>query len=140
MENYIKENYIPGGEPNENLWVTSVNEIEEFLKNTPDNGGQMNAAYICSCGKWYSVPKCGFPTTKSLCEYCFKEIGGIKHNPVPRENHFRIFKNKEQEVNCLRNVSGWFKSDNYQRKTLQQLKEDIKVYIKEEHKGISVVS
>ena len=140
MENYIKENYIPGGEPNENLWVTSVNEIEEFLKDTPDNGGQMKAAYICSCGKWYEVPKCGFPTSKSLCDYCFKEIGGINHNPVPRENHFRIFKNKDQEVNCLRNVRGWFKSDNYPRKTLQELKEDIKVYIKEEHKGIAVIS
>ena len=30
MENYIKENYIPG-EPNENLWLKSVNEIEEFF-------------------------------------------------------------------------------------------------------------
>ena len=140
MGNYIKENYIPGGEPNENLWLKSVNEIEEFLKDTPDNGGQMKAAYICSCGKWYDVPKCGFPTSKSICDFCFKEIGGVGHNPVHREGHFRIFKNKAQEVNCLRNVSGWFKSDNYQRKTLDQLKQDIQVYIKEEHKGISVVS
>ena len=52
----------------------------------------MKAAYICSCRKWYDVSKCVFPTKKSICNFCFKEIGGIGLDP--REGHFRIFKIK----------------------------------------------
>jgi hypothetical protein len=58
------------------------------------------------CGKWVNISKSSFPTSKYICDFCFEEIGGIKQNPVPRKGNFRIFKNKAQEENYLRNVSG----------------------------------
>ena len=83
--NYIKENYIPGEEPNESLLINSAKEMEKFLQTTPDEGSLMPAAYICSCGQWYDVAYCGYPMAESICFICRQKIGGLEHKPVDRE-------------------------------------------------------
>ena len=81
----------------------------------------MPAAYVCSCGQWYDVAKCGFPTIESICFICNQKIGGIAHHPVNREGHFRIFKNESQQTSVMNHVKSWFVNKVYRHKTLQTL-------------------
>ena len=90
---FLKENYIPGSFEEKNEFIESYYEIDKHLKNQPSN----NAIYICSCGKCYNVPPCGFPTEKSNCVKCNLAIGGKNHKLVKREGHYRIFLDEESK-------------------------------------------
>ena len=89
----IKENFIPGGEPNDNIRITTFKELEEYLRGCNDPN---QAAYVCSCGYWYSVPPCGLPTSTSNCPICNQMIGGTEYKLVERDGHMRIYLNEEQ--------------------------------------------
>ena len=89
--NFINDNFFIGAFPPKNEFIESYYEIEEHLRTQPS----ANAIYICSCGKYYNVPPCGFPTEISKCVNCHLEIGGEKHILVKREGHYRIFLNEE---------------------------------------------
>ena len=88
---FIRNNYIPGSFQNRNEFIESYYEIENHLKNEPSD----NAAYICSCGKFYNIRPCGFPREKSKCVKCGLEIGGQRHKLIRREGHYRIFLNED---------------------------------------------
>ena len=111
-ENYkktLKDNSIPGNAYSNNIYIDNYYLIEKFLKSHQDNSSF--GAYTCSCGLFYDIGPCGFPTKdteKKICQNCGKDIGYApkpkemngKHEMVIRDGHYRIFldlnqKNKE---------------------------------------------
>ena len=95
----ISENCIPGNNILNNRFITGYALIEKHINTQPPNVG----AYVCSCGAYYAIEPCGFPSQKSNCLFCKKEIGyaplpkGMKgaHGFVQREGHYRIFKDEK---------------------------------------------
>ena len=89
--NTINNNYIPGVDNKPNYYEIALRELPNWFNSTNVN---QNGAYVCSCGYWYTVPPCGYPTTIGNCPKCGEQIGGTGHMPVIRENHMRIFKDQ----------------------------------------------
>ena len=56
---YIKEKYIPGGEPNDSLKIQSAEKIKKLFE-----GGLYKGLYMCSCNDFYVVDNCGKPKEK----------------------------------------------------------------------------
>ena len=145
MLTIIKNNYIPGGEPNENVWINSANEMEEFLIKTND---AYTGAYICSCGQWYNVDQCGLPMVESKCILCGKRVGGTWHVPVDREGHIRVFKDKAQMDYMVKWVldNKWLEEHpdkqkhEFRCKTIQDFKKDVLEKSKDEYKGAKNVT
>ena len=143
--NTINNNFIPGGESNENNWVNSVIEMEKFLLKEND---QYKGAYICSCGQWYIIERCGLPKEESKCSNCNEIIGGTEYVPFDREGHLRIFKNKEQMDFIVKwiNDNQWLvnhsdgKQHIFRCKTIEELKNEVYEKYKEEYKGYKAVS
>jgi len=73
MQN-LQTMYIPGGEPKSNLMIESTEEIQKYFK----KGGE-EEVYMCSCGNWYTLNKCGRPWDLGTCNICNKTIGGKNH-------------------------------------------------------------
>ena len=90
--NIINNNYVPGIDNKPNYFEIALRELPNWYNSNDVN---RNGAYVCSCGYWYSVPPCGYPTTIGNCPKCEEKIGGTGHIPVVRENHMRIFKDQE---------------------------------------------
>ena len=72
--------------------------------NYPDDIG----CYVCSCGFYYSIDPCGFPTEKHQfkCPVCQQDIGYGKkvidagtsnHGIAIRQGHYRIFRDLKQK-------------------------------------------
>jgi ribosomal protein S6 len=143
MLNVINNSFIPGDEPNENIWVNSVIEVEKFLIKYND---AYKGAYVCSCGQWYDVDHCGLPMAESVCFNCNQKIGGTYHVPVDRENHFRVFKDKAQQDYIVKWVKDckWVEEHRtyhtFRYKTVEDFKKEVEEFTKEEHKGIKQVS
>ena len=84
----IKDSYLPGiSSPRNSLFKEQLKAVEKHLKTKKANEG----AYVCSCGYFYDVAPCGFPTQISKCFYCNQPTGGENHKLVRREGHYRIF-------------------------------------------------
>ena len=92
---------LPGIDEPDNWIINNYQQLEKHLKTkSPDHG-----AYVCSCGFYYEIPPCGFPTESSQCPNCKKLIGGTKKKPeekgyhkmIIRKGHYRIFKNLEEK-------------------------------------------
>jgi hypothetical protein len=135
MSNILKNNYIPGIEPKQNLFKDSFELIPKFYtKHALIDYG----AYICSCGYFYDIPPCGFPMEEMNCPFCGLRIGGTKHIHVNRPGHYKIFMNEEHEKIVNGKWHGWFKK--YIAKCQCILFEDLKKKVeqeeKEEKKGI----
>ena len=90
--NAINDNYIPGIDNNPNYYEIALTEIPIWFNSVDVTE---NGAYVCSCGHWYTIPPCGYPTTIGNCPNCGSQIGGTNHMPVKRENHMRIFKDQD---------------------------------------------
>jgi hypothetical protein len=89
--NIIKNVYIPGNEPNDDLLVESGDEIQKYIQ----SGGR-DAIYMCSCNVWYRVGECGLPMETHACENCKQLLGGRNHVPVDRPGHVRIYIDEQQ--------------------------------------------
>ena len=105
--NNINECYIPGNEIPEDLQLTNLELVEKHINHNSSDIG----CYVCSCGYYYSIEPCGFPLkgVTSLCPICKLSIGyGEKkvkegsHSLVRRPGHMRIFKDKQQKENCMK--------------------------------------
>ncbi len=90
--NYINNNYIPGVDSKPNYYEIALRELPNWFNS---NNVNTNGAYVCSCGYWYTVPPCGYPTTIGNCPKCGEQIGGTGHMPVIGEYHMRIFKDQQ---------------------------------------------
>jgi hypothetical protein len=56
---------------------------------------------MCSCGKYYTVNPCGFPTMTSKCPKCGLDIGGKNHILIERPGHFRIILDEQAKINII---------------------------------------
>ena len=103
-KDYLKKKSIPGNGYSFDIFIDNFYLIEKFLKSNNSNNG----AYVCSCGLFYQISPCGFPTkTKEItkCQNCHKNIGyapkpqGMKgkHGMVIRDGHYRIFLDDRQK-------------------------------------------
>ena len=102
----IKSCYIPGCDIKEDLHLETLETIEMHFKLNPDGCG----CYVCSCGYYYNIDPCGFPTRNrtSDCPVCHQKIGygpkvlkdkgASNHGMVIRDGHYRIFKDAKQKV------------------------------------------
>ena len=81
--------------------LITFGNIINHLNNYPEDQG----CYVCSCGFYYSLDPCGFPTEGNTfnCPICGEKCGWGKkrvptrgppnHGMVIRKGHFRIYKN-----------------------------------------------
>ena len=110
--------YIPGIDIKEYLHLVTLETIIEHLNTKPDRHG----CYVCSCGYYYDIDPCGFPTKNRTfkCPVCGLDIGwGPKpvkageesHGMVIRPGHLRIFKDE--------------KAKKYQMKVFDEVDENI---------------
>ena len=89
LVNIINSSYIPGGEPNDDLIISTYYEVKDLLQQTAT---YTPGYYICSCGLWYSLGRCSLPVETAECpnKNCRKIIGGKGHKLEKREGHFRV--------------------------------------------------
>ena len=139
----ITSNYFPGDEI-QDLHLITLKYIEAHLNVNIDKIG----CYVCSCGYYYSIQPCGFPTVgyTSVCPICKLDIGyGEKkinkgmHSLVRRPGHYRIFKDEKQHKECMKRYKD---SDvNIPNMTLEEYKREvIGPILKKGSKGINPIS
>ena len=104
-EKAISTSLIPGNDYKEDLHLISLDSINFHFENYNEEEG----CFVCDCGCYYYIGKCGFPTVGRTfnCSGCGNKIGwgpkvipdkGAKnHGMVIRDGHYRIFKNLEQK-------------------------------------------
>lgn len=111
-EDYIESlnnTYIPGIDIPEYLHLVTLETIIDHLNTKPDRHG----CYVCSCGYYYDIDPCGFPTKNRTfdCPVCGLKIGwGPKpvkageetHGMVIRPGHLRIFKDQKAKKYQMR--------------------------------------
>ena len=125
--NNINGCFIPGNET-QDMHLTTFEYIETHLNSSPDNVG----CYVCSCGYYYSIQPCGFPTrgSTSKCPICKLDIGyGDRkiivgyHGLVRRPGHYRIFKDENQHETCMKRYGD--SDENVPNMTLANYKKNI---------------
>ena len=105
----INKTYIPGMDNRESLHLVTLETIITHLNTKPDRHG----CYVCSCGYYYDIDPCGFPTKNRTfdCPVCGLKIGwGPKpvkageetHGMVIRPGHLRIFKDEKAKKYQMR--------------------------------------
>ena len=94
----LKDSFLPGIPLvlNSN-YSKYLKDIEMHLKTKKTTEG----CYVCSCGTFYTVNPCGFPTEISKCVNCGEKIGGENHKLFRREGHIRIFLNENARKSQL---------------------------------------
>ena len=140
---HINQCYIPTNEY-QDLHLTTLELVESHLMVNPDNIG----CYVCSCGYYYSIQPCGFPTrgSTSQCPICKLKIGfGEKkvnqgyHGLVRRPGHYRIFKDEKQQKTCMKRYND--SDENVPNIILEKYKKDIIESIKKRaQKGLNPAS
>ena len=104
INNAISQSIIPGIDSNEDLHLKTLENIILHFKSHQDNFG----CYVCSCGFYYQIAPCGFPTIghTSPCPNCGLllgygkkkiNIGYPNQGMVRRKGHYRIFKDSNQK-------------------------------------------
>ena len=107
--NIINKSFIPGNDNKEDLHITSLESIEFHFRTFPDAYG----CYVCSCGLYYNIDPCGFPTTNRTfnCQACGQKCGwgpkkvkggAANHGMIIRDGHLRLFKDKAQKEGQMR--------------------------------------
>ena len=82
------DSFLPGIPLSKNSnYLNQFEEINKYLKTKEVNEG----AYVCSCGFFYYIEPCGFPTEIINCPTCGEKIGGEHNKLFRREGHMRIF-------------------------------------------------
>ena len=112
----IEKSFIPGNDNKEDLHITTLESIKFHFDTFSDAHG----CYVCSCGFYYNIDPCGFPTTNRTfkCPDCglklgwdkkvIKDKGATNHGMVIRPGHYRIFKDLNQKV---KQMSRWHDPD-----------------------------
>ena len=127
---HLNKSYVPGNDHADNSKLNSLVQIEEHLMRYPDDIG----CYVCSCGFYYSIDPCGFPTEghKFKCPECHQDIGygqkvidvgASNHGMAIREGHYRIFKDLKQKQEQMNKYEDC--DENIPNKTLEQYKKEV---------------
>ena len=132
IKDTLAKSYIPGGEPRDDLIISSYYAIDNFLKETQTTSP---GAYVCSCGYFYQIENCSMPRVISKCPVCRKDIGGENHRLIKREGHFRVYLNNEQKTEI--ESKPWPKD--IPSKLLADFKIQIEKMLKNEPIGIKTV-
>ena len=121
----LKESFLPGIPLSMNSnYSIHFKELDMHLKTKKVKEG----AYVCSCGNFYSILPCGFPTQLSECS-CGQKIGGEHHKLFRRNGHMRIFLNDAARREQL--------SLSYADKTMpNMLLADYKKFVEEKEKQL----
>ena len=101
----LEKSFIPGIDVKEDLHLDTLEIIKMHFETYQDSQG----CYVCSCGYYYSIDPCGFPTRNrtSKCPVCQKDIGygpkkvqggASNHGMIIRPGHLRIFKDGKQKA------------------------------------------
>ena len=126
----IDHSLIPGNDIKEDLHISTLETIEFHFKTFPDACG----CYVCSCGFYYNIDPCGFPTTNRTfkCSYCGEKCGWDKkkikggapnHGMVIRPGHYRLFRDKAQKEGQMKR---WKDPDeNIPNKLLEDYKKEV---------------
>ena len=127
----IKGSFIPGNNIPKNKKLESFKILEGILIDSPADTGN----YVCSCGYYYAIGPCGFPTEDytSTCPICnlkigygekvIKNRGASNHGMIIRPGHYRIFRDEMQK---REQMSRWDDPDeNIPNKTLAQYKKEV---------------
>ena len=107
--NVINQSLIPGIDELEDLHITTLETIITHLNTKNERHG----CYVCSCGYYYDIDPCGFPTKNRTfdCPVCGLKIGWgpkkikvgeLTHGMVIRPGHYRIFKNENQKKSQMK--------------------------------------
>ena len=145
--NVIDKCYIPGIEGITDYHLETYDDIINHFKKFEDTYG----CYVCSCGFYYYINPCGFPSTGHTfkCPYCkelcghgekiLKNRGATNHGMVIRKGHYRIFKDAKQKV---RQMSRWNDPDeNIPNIFLDKYKKEIiEPLLKKEKLGFNAIS
>ena len=72
----IEKSFIPGNDNKEDLHITTLESIKFHFDTFSDAHG----CYVCSCGFYYNIDPCGFPTTNRTfkCPDCGLKLGWDK--------------------------------------------------------------
>ena len=101
----IDSSLIPGNDNKNDLHIITLDSIKFHFDTFPDSCG----CYVCSCGFYYNIDPCGFPTTRRTfnCPECnqkcgwgdkvIKDKGASNHGMIIRPGHYRIFKDLAQK-------------------------------------------
>ena len=100
----IESSLIPGNDNKEDLRITTLDAINIHFSTFPDACG----CYVCSCGFYYNIDPCGFPTTNRTfnCPDCGQKCGwgpkvvkggASNHGMIIRPGHYRLFRDKAQK-------------------------------------------
>ena len=109
IEEVLNQSLIPGIDAIEDLHLTTLETIITHLNTKNERHG----CYVCSCGYYYDIDPCGFPTKNRTfdCPVCGMKIGwGPKkvkvgestHGMVIRPGHYRVFKNEQQKKSQMK--------------------------------------
>ena len=122
---------IPGNNALKNKKLEKFNLLKSALDKSSDDEG----IYVCSCGYYYSIEPCGFPTKEhsSICLDCklpigygekkIKNKGESNHGMVIRPGHYRIFKNERHKREQMARFDE--PDENIPNLTLEQYKKNI---------------
>ena len=119
FNNFIKNNHIPGVCIKNDTFLEYYPIIVNHLNKGPLGYG----CYVCSCGYYYAVGNCGWPTQKSIC-ICGEYIGGENHKLVKRKGHMRLYKN-QADLEHYNQTGQNRENANDSVMTIQQYKEKI---------------
>ena len=127
----LKDNYIPGIFQFSDLEISSYYQIKGLLKNNPSKDG----VYLCSCGYYYTINRCSFPTNEFECPICHQKLGGTDYNLINREGHVRVFldNEKRKEIMIARYSQKYMPSI-----LLEEFEKKIKNKKREMSKGIQI--
>ena len=136
IQTLLKDNYIPGGEPNEEQILISYYIYQTTQKSS--NQG----FYICGgtkdkpCGTFYQISPCGLPSQEFTCSNCDAKIAG-KHHKLTKETDYRIY----YDENELKAAKKSFKEANeIKYKFFSDFENEIKDKITKSIKGMNRVS
>ena len=141
----LKKSYIPGCDTIEDLHIITLEDVINHLNTLNEKHG----CYVCSCGYYYEVRPCGFPSrpNTSICPICGLNIGWaeipgkghIDHGLVQREGHYRIYLDNAQRISCENRYGDT--SENIPNKTLDDYKREvIEPILKKSQFGLNIVS
>ena len=134
-EKIINEGYVPGAIPFNNIYLNSYYALKELMPITNENE---YGFYVCSCGQYYTLGKCTCPAYQFNCQNCGLIIGGIGHYLEEREDHFRLYLNKDKfneneyaKEEVISNKIPYMFFDEYKKKYIDK-------YLNKEPKGINI--
>ena len=149
----ISSSYVPGTTPFNNVYLNSYYALKELMPITNENE---YGFYICSCGQYYTLGKCTCPAYQFNCQNCGLIIGGIGHYLEEREDHFRLYLNKDKfnenifaRDEVISNKIPYMFFDEYKKKYIDKYlnlepkgitKEDISFFIERKHFNIRKMS